>query len=261
MKIKKLSILLITFSILFINNSFSQNKSDSINLMSVKNRLHYEQFSRTNWNLYRLNPADENYFPKSAKYVVQDIDSFLSNPPPEKAKEQINEFSFIKEYQNNLKGFFNELDFINDISGSFLYNDKTELPIHFALFNDKSITLIISSVYIKHTYNTNELSSKKRASKIITSYILPSLKEFAKHFSDNKIRYFGICCTYGSKDFSNDNELDTEPEFLAFIVPAEKIKKYVNLELNEEALVKSAEIFLSDRNMITGLKKIEITDN
>src|SRR5690606_36312941 len=123
------------------------------------------------------------------------------------------EFSLIKEYQNSVKNFFNELDFINDITGSFLYNDKTELPIHFALFNDKSLTLIISSVYVKHTYNTLELSSKQRATKVLTTYILPSIKEFAKHFSDNKIEYFGITCTYGSKDFSSNSELDTEPEF------------------------------------------------
>jgi hypothetical protein len=260
MKIKNLFILIIIFSTLVIDNTFSQEKSDSLYLMTVKNRLNYEQFSRTSWDLYRFNPADENYFPKSTKYVVQDIDRFLSNPSKEdKVKGRINEFSLIKEYKSNLKSFFNELDFINDISGSFLYNEKTELPIHFAVFNDKSITLIISSVYIKHTYNTLELSSKQRATKVITSYILPSLKEFAKHFSDTKIEYFVISCTYGSKDFSDDNTLNTKPEFLAFMVPAEPLKKYVDLEITEEALVNSAEIFLSDRDMVTGLKKIEIT--
>jgi hypothetical protein len=227
--------------------------------MSVKNRLNYEVFSRINWSLYRFNPTDKNYFPKSAEYVVQDIDRFLSNPSKDnKVNERIDEFSLIKEYQNNLKSFFNELYF-NDLSGSFLYDDKTELPIQFALFNDKSITLIISSVYIKHTYNTLELSSKQRATKVLSSYILPSLKEFAKHFPDSKIEYFAISCVYGSKDFSNDSELNIKPEFLVFMVPAETLKEYVDLELTEEALVNSAEIFLSDRNMVTGLKKIEIT--
>jgi len=251
---KKLPVILIILFTSLSNNIFSQKNSESPRLQSVKTFLRYEVFSRASWNLHRFTPTDENYFPKSAEYVVQDMDIYLSNPPKEDGiQEPTDEFNLIKEYQNNLKGIF------NDLSGSFLYSEKLELPIHFALFNDKSITLIISSLYIKHTYNTLELSSKQRATKVITSYILPSLKEFSKHFTDNKIKYFGIGCVYGSKDFSNDSELNTEPEFLAFIVPADIIKKYVDLELTEEALVKSAEIFLSDRNMVTGLKKIEIT--
>tara|TARA_R100000687_G_C6422119_1_gene151520 strand:+ start:254 stop:943 length:690 start_codon:yes stop_codon:yes gene_type:complete len=227
--------------------------------MTVKNRLNYEEISRTNWDLYRFNPADENYFPKSAKFVVQDIDRFLSNPPKNtKANGLIDEFSLIKKYQANLKNFFNEIYF-NELSGSFLYNDNTELPIHFALFDDKSITLIISSVYIKNIYNTLELSSKQRATKVLSTYILPSLNEFVKHFPNSNIQYFAISCIYGSKDFSNDSELNIKPEFLAIVVPAETLKKYVDLEITEEALVNSAEIFLSDRNMVTDLKKIEIT--
>jgi hypothetical protein len=256
---KSLIFLLTLTSLLNLNNGFSQERKISPQLMNIKDIFGFLAFDRNDWDLYG-HYNDEKYTPIKAENVIDDIDKYISKPPTtDRHNGDIKEFNLIKKYRNNFDSAFNELKLLGiDQLGEFFYTQDISLPIHFGLYGDTALSIIISGAYIDNVYNTLKLTSKQRATKVITTYILPSLKAFSENFSTKDIKYFGMTCLYGSKDFSSDEALNTKGEYVAFIASSKLIQKYVAGDLTEDDLVDAADIYVSDRDMITEIKKIKI---
>jgi len=94
---------------------------------------------------------------------------------------------------------------------------------------------------------------------VITSCVLPSLLSFNISLKDTKIEYYGVIVYYGSKNFVVDTNVNNLlPEALCFIVSKENCLRFLNLEITESELLNRSYIFISDRDMPIGFKKIEL---
>ena len=234
------------------------------NLKNTKVVFDIANFDRTQWSLWgQYNKLE--YMPIKSENVIVDIDNYLSDQSnlsdsSKQSKGSKDEYQFIKKYRDNIDSVFKNLGmFGSDQLGNFLYS-KSSLPIHFGATNDTCLSFIISGIYIDNIYNTIKLSSRQRATKVVTTYILPALPAFAKAFAkDNDIKYFGIACLYGSKDFASSSSLSTKAEFVGFLIPVNLLKLYSTGSLTEDELIAQADIYLSDRDMVVGIKKIKIT--
>jgi hypothetical protein len=227
--------------------------------MNIKDVFQVNNFERTTWELYSKYNNKE-YAPVRSSDVIKYVDIYLSkNLTRDDRNGEIKEFNLIKRYRSNLDSFFQRLGIIgSDQLGEFLFDKDISVPVQFGLYGDTALSLIISGIFIDKIYNTLKLTSKQRASKILTTYILSSLKYFVTTFKENDIKYFGMTCFYGSKDFSDESSFGTKGEFIGFIAPGSIIKKYVSGDLTEDELVNASDIYISDRDMITDIKKIKI---
>jgi hypothetical protein len=244
---------------LFGQTNSTNAKSVNPKLLNVKDIVTSCMFDRTIWTLYaQFNKIE--YTPVKAEDVIKDIDNYLLKDSTSKTnKGKLSEFNLTKKYRNQIDTTFQGLGlFGSDQLGAFIYL-KESLPIHFAMMGDTALTFIISGVFIDNVYNTLKLTSRQRATKVITTYILPSLKAFIRSNYGKDIKYFGITCVYGSKNFADDGVLNTKPEYVAFIAPVKLIKQYVKGDLTEDELINSADIYLCDRDMVAEFKKIKIT--
>jgi hypothetical protein len=255
---------LIILSVLLALTVFGQqdntkSKTASPKLLNVKNVFSIANFDRTRWSLY-TEYNDSKYAPTKAEDVMSDIDDYLLVTPTENKRQgEILEFELIKKYRTNIDTTFQGLKlFGSDNLGEFLYSKKIALPVHFGMLGDTALSFIISGVYIGNVYNTLKFTNRQRAKKVVTTYILPSLKAFSKSFSGKEVKYFGITCIYGSKNFADDGALATKPEFVAFIASAKSIRQFVSGDLTEDDLINSADIYVCDRDMVAEIKKIKI---
>lgn len=252
------SITLLSVILAFGQQDATNTELDRSKLLNVKDVIQMINFNKLQWSLFAIY-NDIECEPTSAELVISDIDNYLSVVPTENNKPgQIFEFNLLNKYRDNISSLFQGLQFFGSQSGAFIYDKKFETPVHFCTSQDSSLVVLISSVFIENVYNTLRLTSKQRATKVITTYILNSLASFEKSFSETDIDYYGISCIYGSKDFVNDRPFQTEPEMITFIASAELIKKYIDWELTEDELVEAADIFISDRDMLMDVKKIKI---
>lgn len=245
----------------FINTSFSQTNPSKIispELKSVRDVFERRNFDKTLWNLHYLDDSDK-YLPIKAENVIIDIDKYLSVPPIENTRAgEMKEFKLIKKYRNTLDSTLNSLKlFSRGQRGEFLYIKQGSNPIHFASFNDTALSLIISGAYIGIIYNTLKLTSRQRAAKVITTYILPSLTSFANNFKTNEVKYFGMTFLYGSKNFLEEGSLATKPEFVGFVASSFLIKRYASGIITEDELINASDIYICDRDMFEN-KKIKI---
>lgn len=234
-------------------------KPISPELLDVKSIFGNANFHRTSWMLYAEH-NDTKSAPISAENVIGDIDNYLSKAPTENKRQgEIREFNLIKKYRNNIDLAFRRLNlFGSDQLGAFFYFKGIDPPVHFGLYGDTSLSLIISGVFIGKVYNTLKLTSRQRAAKVVTTYIFPSLKAFTDNFQGEEIKYFGMTCVYGSKDFGDNSVLATKAEFVGFIAPAKLIKKYVAADLAEDELINAADVYVCDRDMGPQIKKIKV---
>lgn len=261
MKQLNLTILLLVFLFTSFGQQYTPvTKTETTKLMNVKNILSNANKDRASWSLY-ANYKEAAFLVKKADDVILDIDKYLlQTPTNDSLNGQYSEYELIKKYRNKIDTTFQGLKFFGrDQPGTFFYINETSLPIHFGMMGDTALSFIISGVFIDNIYNTLRLTSRQRATTVVTTYILPSLKAFSKSFTGNEIKYFGITCIYGSKNFADDGYTNTQPEFVAFIAPVELIKMYVAGDLTEDDLINSAEIYICDRDMDSEIKKIKIT--
>ena len=244
---------------LFVFSQVENVKSANPNLMGVKDVIGIANFDRTTWSLYAQYKNVE-YAPTKSEEVIKDIDTFLLKRPTfNERKGQMKEFDLINKYRNIIDTTFQGLGLLGgDQLGEFLYTKNLSLPVHFGLYGDTALSFIVSSTFIDNVYNTLKFTARQRAAKVVTTYILPSLKSFTRAYTGKEIKYFGMTCVYGSKDFSNNGALSTKAEFVAFIAPVNKIRQYVNGDITEDELIAIADIFVCDRDMVAEIKKIKI---
>ncbi len=261
-----LIIFLLLSSLMYSSIATAQTKEDQeiriSQLESLVEVLDNQWFLRTLWSLgYKY--GEEKDTPKPPSKIISDIEEWLQRRGGVKNAER----QLMQKHQGSLNLVFRNLELIGDELGRFFYIHP-EIPISFANKNG-SIALVITGVGSKTTYNTLRTTPRSRASKIIQSRIVPSLKRAygslsrsadlkALFFSD--IKHVGMSVVYGSEDFSKRGEaLNLRAEVVCFVVTSDQLTKFLNSEITEDELVDKAEIYLSDRDMVTGIKKIKVS--
>jgi len=230
----------------------------SLKLGNVPDSLGFETLSKTQWSLgIQFNEPDNI---KSTTEVIEDIEAWVSEGKEISFRSK-GEAKQLRKYANNIKKLIKNINYEDGQSAIYLYS-KNQLPILFAE-KDGKIVFFVTKYGSKKIFNTLKVSEKKRASKIISSIILPCMKEFESAFKDTAIRYYGMVVIYGSEDFSKNNDVlssqgEMKAEMVSMVVSAEQCKKFVNAEITDADLIATADIYSSDRTQTFDIKKIKV---
>jgi len=207
---------------------------------------------KTYWSLgVEYQKADNA--PVKPEIVVQDIDKFIQNGETGYEIEK----SYLKKYNSGIDSIFNNMQLVGTTLGEFVYMRSSEVPIRICSYNETSKLCFITGIALQDVYNTLRLTSRQRATKVITSYLLPSLKNLKPLFN-KEFQYIGLGAQYGSKNLADKYAL-TKAEYILIIVSTKKASDFVAGKITEDELVASADIISSDADMVTGTKKIKIT--
>jgi len=155
----------------------------------------------------------------------------------------------------------------SELGQFFYYRRETgppvSVPLGFARWKG-GISVVVTGAVSTTVFNTQRTTSKERAAAIIESMVLPSLGAFVKANFSEEISHFGIAILYGSEDFAADpsslfSVLDKEAEMVGFVADRSACQKFVLGEITQEEFISKSAVFISDRDMMSGIKRITIT--
>jgi hypothetical protein len=180
---------------------------------------------------------------KRSDSAMLDLSLWLQKKPEvDGRKGEIAEYNLASKYEGNIRSLFRKL-----IRCKFICNESF-IPVRFARKEDGILFLVthISSDYI---YNTLKTSAKIRASKVISSAILPSMKDFYVNFRNTDLKYYGMMVVYGSKDFSGgDDAGNLKVEIVSLITSALNCKNFGDGAITDDEFIAVSEIYLRDRD-------------
>lgn len=206
---------------------------------------------KTTWSL-GVNYKKENYVPIKSENVKIFIDSFIVAPK----SNECDKF-YIKKYKKEIDTLFTNMKFLGDSYCTFLSVKNAEVPIKVSNYNVTSKLFLIKGIASTDIYNTLRLTSRQRASKIITTRIIPTLKSL-KPILNKEFDYVGLGVVFGSKDFSDKSALALKEDYVFFIAPKSKIIDFNNNKITEDELIQSADVYISDGEMSFDVKKVKI---
>lgn len=135
--------------------------------------------------------------------------------------------------------------FISDLSEfNFLVHEEKDIPIITSLWNGEPC-LIVHGLTDGTIYNKLKLTTKQRAAMFAESVLLPNLKNFDRHFFEESIPSYGISGSYGSKNFTEDDNRNLASESVALFVTRKDCHDYVSKNITQEELMRRSGIFLS----------------
>lgn len=263
-KMKKLLLILIVF----INQSLAQTKplkqatpkQNTPNKQQLPKLMEFgdviditAMMDKTYWSLGIEYQENDNK-PAEPDEVIISIDSLLSSG---KSTHEA-ELYYIKKYKESVDSIFNDMKLIGNSLGKFVYAKNSEVPLRICTYNDTAKIFFITGIALEDIYNTLRLTSRQRATKVITTYLIPTLKAL-KPIMNKEFNYLGLGAIYGSKDFGDNSALAMKAEYILFVVPAKKTNDFIKGKITEDELVENADIISADRDMVTGTKRIKIT--
>jgi hypothetical protein len=233
-------------------------QSPATNLPLLQSELELAKRANILWSL-AFDYQQIETKPKHLSQVIADIDSFLSYPPAKDADSRsVAQYKLIAAYHKNLDTLFASLALVGSSPAKFLYF-KRSLPICFAQYEGGTVVLV-TGIASDKIHNTLRTTPRARAATVVESIILPYLPRVYMAFRATKVRYVGMVVIYGSKDFLDESSsVKPVPEVVALVVDTKRCGEFVDGKLSDTDLVAAAGIYLADRDMATGIKKIGIT--
>lgn len=253
MKYFLIKIFVFIFFITYSNAQEIKTKSSTSkklnNLPELSSVIKESSWQTTEWALCIQYKSEK---PIAHEQMETVIDTFGVYSPPAEYQQAL-------KYRNEMKDAFQWFTVYCDNIASFLPSSSNrKIPFRFAKKEDK-ICVLLSDMASSHIYNTLRLTSKGRASKILESCLLPKIKYLYDAFKKTNINYFGFIIYYGSQDFSEGSyTLTLEPEMLAFIASSSNCEKFINGSITESEFVIGGESYLTDRDMLSGFKKVKL---
>jgi len=233
----------------------------STELFPLFDVLDAQSYLRERWEL-AYSRENSHYKPQLATGVVDDFKLLealhLGEGKDPAAFSTPAEFELGRKYHGELVALLDGLKLIGDKLGQFLYSPGISTPIHFVL-KDGGLTLLVSGVACDFTLNTLRATGRERAATVINGSILPSIPKFARAFPISAVKYFGMFVFYGSKDFSSNDLGSQKCEGVALVASSKNCRQFASGEMTEDDFLSNADIYLSDRDMVTGVKKVKIS--
>lgn len=261
----KLKLFLITIYLLIFSSSLlaqiNTAKQNTNKLQSTKTIMEYYGLSaKLSWDSFQItNPNKTFILPND---VSTDIDHLiLIYNPTNQTPISSMEYKLLKKYQIKIDSFFNSLTLFGSSQlAKFVYSkSNNEIPVKFCMQNDTSLTILIKVAFIDKIFNVSSLTTRQRAKTIIIQYLLPTIKEIYKCLqTSTEIKYFGMSCVYGTKDYSDSGVFSTTSESVSCIVPAKSMNKFIKNDLTEDELIRIADIYIIERGLASELKKIKV---
>ena len=194
----------------------------------------------------------------NSKGAITGIETWLkSEPKADDGGGNLTRFRLTQKNQDLVKGVISELASTKGVAG---FVPRPDIIVAFARHRDDGIVLMLKNIISPNKYNTIRLDSKQRAAKTISSAILSSLQHFRVLFSNKEINYYGMIVGYGSENFLNQGKYNSDlmAEAVGVIVSADQCKRFVNGEITDDELIDSTDVYVADRDMMSGFKKIKL---
>jgi hypothetical protein len=142
--------------------------------------------------------------------------------------------------------------------GTFLHDLSHRPPVVFAQMDNRTC-LIVADFTSDTIFNTLKLSTKQRAARVIEDCVLPKLGDFERALGDTDIAFYGVTVIYGSKDFSDESSvLNRQPEMVALVVPRDVCAAYVKGDITDGDLLQKSHVYLSDRESVYSVRKVDL---
>ena len=116
-------------------------------------------------------------------------------------------------------------------------------------------------------YDTSRTTARSRAAAVLQSAVIPTLEGLYRCFrggedcaGEREIGYLGMVMCYGSKAFSGGPAADRlKPEAVAFIASTQDVYRFITGDLTEDDLVRRNLVYLADRDMVVGSKRVLVS--
>lgn len=152
----------------------------------------------------------------------------------------------LRPYWPRLAGLVAGLGIFDDSITYFVYGGESA-TFPFLIVNHEGSKCFVAYLASSSVYNTLRMpSAKQRAAQVMTTHVLPALRNLLRDFEDSDIGAFGVFVTYGSKDFGDESS--TEPETLGVIAAKRDLRAYQRADISDDELLKRATVLLSDRH-------------
>ena len=160
----------------------------------------------------------------------------------------------LKKYSTPLVNYLNSAFSFGE-TPSDVYVENSTFPFCFISKNG-GLCFVEGGIFNKYSLNTLKLNADERASHIVKSVIMPSLANFKPLLEIKEIKYFVLDVGYLAKDFSE--EYSGDGELTSIVISRELLIKYVNAEITDSDVFKSALFYNINKNMGIDVRKISI---
>lgn len=183
---------------------------------------------------------------KESTKTVQDVIAYLDSIQGE-------EGNLIIKYRNQIRQLLNALDAMSGRT-PFYFESAAVKSLHY-----KDGNCIIINLALDIVYNTIRTTSNSRFAEVLRACIIPHLSHFSKEFKSEEIINFGIIITYGSRNILGKTGYpELKAESGCIIINKNDCRKFTDGEITENELLANSSVYLSDRDMIGGIKKVDI---
>jgi hypothetical protein len=205
----------------------------------------------TSWVLFAMKKSGFH----TASEAMADLGSWLPTGHLEDGISQV-EAKLVAKHRNDLLESLKGMEYVGDDEGKFIYK-AGHIPFTFAR-KEKSLVLAVSALALGSVYNTLLTTDRSRASKVFSSTVLPAARDLSVAISSAEIEYFAVEVCYGSRDFSEDEALNTHGEILIAVIPADKARQFARARITGEDLLAASEVYLFPSST-NALEKVRLT--
>jgi len=248
--------LLVVSGMLLLVQLYAQDKKTTAKKEPPRNDLANMktciQNSQAGVALYTRNLKD-NSLEHDVNSIILDIEKYIDSMHRTRLySDQL----LVKEFAP-LRHFFLITTNKTSVATSFLYPDK---PYCFCLYNDTATALYISAIKDGSRYDLGKTTEKRIAKKAFDNCLLPSLKALDE-FKDSTIKYIGLSIYYGCKD-TREGAPNTPatPYCLTLVARLTDIQQYSAGLITTKGLLTNAEIYISDEESESELRRIQIDE-
>ncbi|RYU95311.1 hypothetical protein [Emticicia agri] len=195
---------------------------------------------------------------KSNKDVIEELSEIIQKPKPEDYF-QSTQYPYLVDNKEFINMFLNDCSSFGKVRTQFYYRQNM-FPIIFTKTENSELTFLVNCIAYDKILNTVETTPRKRASRVLTSMIIPSLKNFKSVFAIPPIKNVAITVVYECKNFLEDRKfaLINDSESITAVFPKNLCVEFLSAKITEEELIKKSTFYIIDKDMEGNVKKVDI---
>jgi hypothetical protein len=134
---------------------------------------------------------------------------------------------------------------------TYVMNDRM---FAFGIKNISDTCIFLGSYSFDKIFNTLRTDERERAKIVVSKLLMPIAHDMYPSLKGTKFRFLALCGCYVKSDFSSSYPNKNGCE-VTCLIDLSLFKKFYDLEMTEDELLKHTEIFIADD---TDIKKIEL---
>lgn len=192
--------------------------------------------------------------PQSPAEVAGNIPKFAGQPGTTPTEQTWH--SDVRRFQEPLAKVFLGL---TGLPEKYFLRMPTYVPVIFGK-REEDLVLLITGLTDGKIYNTLQLDARARAAKAVSEVLAPAWKAFQALPTAPDIKFVGFAATYGTQDFLDKaSPMSLKAESVVVVVPLDRALKFASGALTEDELIEASDVWVSDKDTVSDVKKIKLT--